>query len=351
MKLRIPRKGKIALMAVAFGLIISAFLILLSGNNPIAAYWALLRGGFMSVKRIANTFANATTLILTGLSVAFAFRTGLFNIGASGQMLIGGLIATVIGLSLNVPKPLLLVIMCIAAVLGGAFWGFVPGLLKAKFNVHEVVSTIMMNFIALWVTYYTIQGGFTADQETQSAALPATASLRVEWLTDLTGRSFLNLGLFIALVVVVIIGIIINKTVLGYQLKAAGFNRFASEYAGMNVNRNIILSMVIAGALAGMAGFTYYAGYASNLEIGQLPSQGFDGIAVALLGSNTAIGALFAAIFFGLLQNGKGFMQSVTNVPPEIGDIIIGLIIYGSATSILFDRMLSSFRRKKKEGS
>ena len=350
MKLRVPHQLKIALMAIAFGLIISTILIIVTGNNPFTAYWALLRGGFMSVKRIANTFANATTLILTGLSVAFAFRTGLFNIGASGQMLIGGLLTTVIGLSLNLPKPLLLIIMFLGAALGGAFWGFIPGLLKAKFNVHEVVSTIMMNFIALWVTYYTIQTSFTAEQETQSAKLPAGASLQVDWLTNLTGRSFLNLGLFIAIIIVIIIAIIINKTVLGYQLKAAGFNRFASEYAGMNVNRNIILSMAIAGTLAGIAGFTYYAGYSSHLEIGRLPSQGFDGIAVALLGANTATGALLAAIFFGLLQNGKGFMQSITNVPPEIGDIIIGLIIYGSATSVLFDRILNSFRRKKEGG-
>lgn len=262
-------------------------------------------------------------------------------------MLFGGLITTILALTLNLPKPLFLPIMFLAATAAGAFWGFVPGLLKAKFNVHEVVSTIMMNFVALWITHYTIQASFTAGQETQSARIPEQASLRVEWLTNLTDRSFLNLGLFIAIIAVIFVAVVINKTVLGYQLKAAGFNRFASEYGGMNVNRNIILSMSIAGALAGIAGFTFYAGYSSHLEIGVLPSQGFNGIAVALLGANTAVGALFAAIFFGLLQNGKGFMQSVTNVPPEIGDIIIGLIIYGSATSVLFSRLLN-LRKKKK---
>lgn len=348
-KFHMPQQFKLALLAILFGLVISAVLILIIGKNPLAAYWALLRGGFMSLKRISNTLANSTTLILTGLSVAFAFRTGLFNIGASGQMLIGGLITTILALTLNLPKPLLLPIMFLAATAAGALWGFVPGLLKARFNVHEVVSTIMMNFVALWVTHYTIQASFTADQETQSARIPEQASLRVDWLTNLTDRSFLNLGLFIAIIAVIVVAVIINKTVLGYQLKAAGFNRFASEYGGMNVNRNIILSMAIAGALAGIAGFTYYAGYSSHLEIGVLPSQGFNGIAVALLGANTAIGTLFAAIFFGLLQNGKGFMQSVTNVPPEIGDIIIGLIIYGSATSVLFNRLLNLRKKKKLE--
>jgi simple sugar transport system permease protein len=349
MKLKIPHQLKIALMAIGFGLVVGAILILITGNNPFSAYIALGQGGLMSIRRIGNTLANATTLILTGLSVAFAFRTGLFNIGASGQMLIGGLAATVLGLSLDLPKPLLLSVMFLGATAAGALWGFIPGLLKAKFNVHEVVATIMMNFVALWISYYTIQSYFTAEQETQSAKLPEAASLQVDWLSQMSQRSFLNLGLIIAVVLVVIIGIIINKSVLGYQLKAAGFNRFASEYAGMNVNRNIILSMVIAGALAGIAGFTYYAGYSSHMEIGKLPTQGFDGIAVALLGANSPIGVLLSAIFFGILLNGKGFMQSMTNVPPEIGDIIIAVIIYGSATSILFDRLLTYIKKGRKK--
>ncbi len=345
MRVKVPHQLKLALMAIGFGLSIGAVLILITGNNPFVAYWSLFRGGLMSLKRIANTFANATTLILTGLSVAFAFRTGLFNIGAPGQMLVGGLCATVVGLSLHLPKALMLPLMLLVAMGGGALWGFIPGLLKARFNVHEVVSTIMMNFIGLWVTYYTIQAGFTGQFLVQSARLPVNARLQVQWLTNLTDKSFLNLGLFIAVIVVVIIGIIVDKTVLGYQLKATGYNRFASEYAGINVNRSIILSMAIAGALAGLAGLTFYAGYSNHIEIGKLPIQGFDGIAVALLGANTAFGALLSAIFFGILQNGKGFMQSITGVPPEIGDTIIGLIIYGSATSILFDRLLKYFKK------
>lgn len=343
----IPRKLQIALLAIGFGMLIAAVLILFTGSNPLSAFFYLFQGGLMNVRRLSNTLANATTLILTGLSVAFAFRTGLFNIGSSGQMLFGGLITTMLGLSLNLPKPLLLIVMFFGALLAGAFWGFIPGLLKAKYNVHEVVSTIMMNFISLWVAYHGIRDTQFRDpqQETQSAKLSIEASLQVDWLSNLTNRSFLNLGLFISIIVVIIIAIIINKTVLGYQLKAAGHNRYAAEYAGMKVNRNIILSMVISGALAGLAGFTYYAGYSSNMEIGRLPSQGYDGIAVALLGSSTPVGALLAALFFGILQNGKGFMQSMTGVPPEIGDLIIGFILYGSACAVLFERMLHYFDR------
>jgi ABC-type uncharacterized transport system permease subunit len=346
-KIRIPHQLQIALMAIAFGMLIAAVLIVITGNNPFSAYWFLFRGGLMSIKRIGNTLAGATTLILTGLSVAFAFRTGLFNIGAAGQMLFGGFVATALGLTLNLPKAILLPVMMLGAMLGGAFWGFIPGLLKAKFNVHEVVATIMMNFIALWIAYYGIQDTILKDpnQETQSARLPVEASLQVDWLRDITGNSFLNLGLIIAIIFVVIIAIIINKTVLGYQLKAAGYNRFAAEYAGMKVNRNIILSMAIAGALAGLAGFTFYAGFSNHVEIGKLPIQGFDGIAVALLGGSTPVGALFAALFFGILQTGKGFMQSMTGVPPEVGDLIIGFILYGAACQILFERILKYFKR------
>lgn len=337
-------------MAILFGMAIAAILILITGNNPISAYFFLFRGGLMNVKRFSNTLANSTTLILTGLSVAFAFRTGLFNIGAAGQMLFGGFVATALGLTLNLPKPLMLSVMFMGAMLGGALWGFIPGLLKAKYNVHEVVATIMMNFIALWVTYYAIRDTGLRDpgQETQSAKLQLDSSLQLDWLREITNRSFLNLGLLIAVIFVVIIAIIINKTVLGYQLKAAGFNRHAAEYAGMKVNRNIILSMTIAGALAGIAGMTYYTGYSNHMEIGKLPIQGFDGIAVALLGASTPVGALFSAFFFGILQNGKGFMQSMTGVPPEVGDLIIGFLIYGAACSVLFERILKYFKRGRR---
>jgi len=148
------------------------------------------------------------------------------------------------------------------------------------------------------------------------------------------------LGIFIAVVSVLILWVILQKTVLGYELKAAGYNRFAAEYAGMKVNRNIVLSMIIAGALAGIGGFTLYAGYAVNIQIGVLPNQGFDGIAVALLGSSAPLGVLFSALFFGILHSGKGFMNAMTEIPPEIGDTIIATIIYFAATSILIERFL-----------
>ncbi len=148
----------------------------------------------------------------------------------------------------------------------------------------------------------------------------------------------------------IIVAIIINKTTLGYELKAVGFNRHAAEYAGIAVNRGIIVSMLISGGLAGLAGVAHYTGNASNIQIGILPTQGFDGIAVALLGANTPIGVLLAAVFFGLLYSGRGFMNAMTEIPPEIADSIIAIIIYFAATSILIERLVRKFSKRRREG-
>lgn len=336
-----------ALVAVVLGLLAGAVLMALIGRNPISGYVYLFRGGVMSIERVGNTLATATPLILTGLSVAFAFRTGLFNIGAAGQMLMGGLCATAVGLTLVLPKPLLLTVMVAAAILGGAAWGLVPGLLKAKFNVHEVVATIMMNWIAYWTVYYVVPAYFKgAYLETESRKIPDAASLKVEWLTEMFNGSYINLGLFLAVISVIVIAFIIDRTTFGYELKAVGFNRHAAEYAGIKADRSIIMSMMIAGALSGLAGATFYVGYASNIQIGVLPTQGFDGIAVSLLGGNSPWGVFGAALFFGLLHSGKGFMNAMTRIPPEIADTIIATIIYFSATSVLIERNWERLKRK-----
>jgi len=338
----LPRTAIVGFSAVVLGLIAGALFMAMTGNNPFEGYKFLFRGGLMNIERLGNTLATATPLILTGLSVAFAFRTGLFNIGASGQMLFGGFLATAVALTWTaLPRPVLLLVMILAGILGGALWGLIPGLLKALFNVHEVVATIMMNWIAYWTIYYQIPKYFKGEfLETESRKIADVASLRAPWLTDLFSGSFINYGLFIGLFAVLVIAVILNRTVLGYELKAAGFNRYASEYAGMNVNRNIVLSMCIAGGLAGLGGVTLYAGYGSNIQIGILPVQGFDGIAVALLGASSPLGVLISALFFGILHSGKGFMNAMTDVPPQIGDTIIATIIYFAATSVLIEKFL-----------
>lgn len=337
-----------ALAATVLGLLAGAIFMALSGSNPLTGFYYLFRGGLMNMERIGNTLASATTLIFTGLAVAFSFKTGLFNIGASGQMLMGGLAATAIGLSVQMPRIVLLPVIVLAAATAGALWAAIPGFLKARFNVHEVVATIMMNWIAYWTVYYTIPAYFKgAFLETESRRIPALASFRVEWLTNIFRGSYINLGVFLALAGVVVIAIILDKTTLGFELKAVGFNRHAAEYAGIHVPRNILVSLGISGALAGLAGGTYYLGYAVNMQIGVLPAAGFDGIAVALLGANSPWGVLASSIFFGILHSGKGFMNAMTKVPPEIGDTIIAIIIYFAATGVLFTRLWESLTRKR----
>ncbi|MGG5462183.1 ABC transporter permease [Clostridium sp. B9] len=340
----------ISLMAIILGLIAGAVLMLIMGHNPIEGYSFLFRGSFMSIERVGNMLATATPLILTGLSLAFAFKTGLFNIGAPGQLLMGGFFATVVGLSLKLPAPILIPLVILAGLIGGAIWAWIPGVLKAKFNVHEVVSTIMMNWIAYWIVYYMIPMYFKGEfLETESAQLPAGATLRVQALTDLFQGSFINMGIIIAIISVIAVWFVLNKTVLGYELKAVGFNKDAAEYAGISVNRNIILSMMISGALSGLAGVTQYAGNAISMQIGVMPSQGFDGIAVALLGASNPIGVLFSALFFGLLYTGKGFMNAMTSIPPEIADTIMATIIYFAATSVIMERVFNKIKKREKK--
>jgi simple sugar transport system permease protein len=343
------RAGIISLIAVVLGLIAGAILMAITGNSPIEGYQYLFEGGLKNISRTGNTLATATPLIFTGLSVAFAFRTGLFNIGAAGQMLFGGFCAVAIGLSIDAPKPIMLLVMVIVGFIGGALWAFIPGLLKARFNVHEVVSTIMMNWIAYWTVYYAVPAYFKGEfLETESKKLPDTASLKVPFLTEAFDGSYINLGLFLAVIAVIVFSFVINKTTLGYELKAVGFNRDAAEYAGIAVNRSVITSMLISGGLAGLGGVAYYAGNSNSIQIGILPTQGFDGIAVALLGANTGIGVLLAAVFFGILYSGRGFMNAMTDIPPEIADSIIAIIIYFAATSILIERFVSFMIKKRK---
>lgn len=340
--------GIISLIAVVLGLLAGALLIFVTGNDPIEGFNYLFQGGLKDPERIGNTLATATPLILTGLSVAFAFRTGLFNIGAAGQMLFAGFCASAVGLTVDLPTLILVPFMVIVAFIAGAVWAFIPGLLKARFNVHEVVSTIMMNWIAYWTVYYLVPQYFKGSTETESKMLADAATLKMPFLSNLFGGSYINFGLFIAVIMVIVVSFIINRTVLGYELKAVGYNRSAAEYAGISVNRNVVLSMMISGGLAGLAGVVQFAGNASLIQIGVLPTEGFDGIAVALLGMNTPIGVFFSAIFFGLLYSGKGFMSAMTSIPPDIADVIIAIIIYFSATSILIKKVIDRVSKSRK---
>ena len=344
----------VSLSAVFLGIVAGCFFILCIGKNPFAGFEKILFGALSNTRRIGNTIGMSTQLILIGLSVAFAFKTGLFNIGASGQMLIGGITGSLLAfyIPMSVPRPLYLLIIIIAAMIAGAFWGFISGFLKAKFNVHEVVSTIMLNWIAYWIVYDFIPR-FIIDPtiSVKSKPIETAHTLRAEWLSKLTGSFSINYGIFLAIIMCFVIWFILQKTTLGFSLKAVGSNKFCAEYAGIKVNRSIMISMAIAGALASLAGLTYYCGYSNIMEMGKMPNEGFDGIAVALLGNCSPVGVFFAALFFGILKMGKGSLAA-TGIPTEIADTIIATIIYFTATNVILANFWNgkfhrSFERKE----
>lgn len=337
-------------LSVLLGFIVGAVVIILSGDNPFEAYAKLFQGAFGSIKKIGDTLLIMTTITLTGLSVAFAFRTGLFNIGASGQLLIGGFVAVLIGVNMELPKIIHLPLAVLAAIVAGALWAAIPGALKAVYNIHEVVTTIMMNWIAVWTVYYFIPIFAKGAFDTESARIAKSASLRVEWLTDLFNGSVVNLGFFLAIIAAVVVWFILEKTTFGFELKAVGFNKDAAKYAGIKVNRNMIYSMMIAGALAGLAGATFYLGYTDNIKIGELPNQGFTGIAVSLLGMNSPIGVVLSSFLFGFMDAGKGFMRAAVGVPQEITQIIMAVIIFFAAANLMVKKWLKKLVKSAKKG-
>ena len=341
----------VSISAVILGVLAGSVLILIIGKNPIVGFERLLFGAFSNKRRIGNTLSMSTQLILMGLSFSFAYKTGLFNIGGSGQMLMGGIVSTILGhyLPSSLPKPVYIVIVLIGALAIGGLWGLIAGFLKAKFNVHEVVSSIMLNWIAYWLVYDFIPR-FVKDQAiaVKSKPLDFSRTLGLEWLRKATGMSTLNLGFLFAIIACIVICFILEKTTLGFNLKAVGANKYCAEYAGIKIQKSIMISMAIAGALAGLAGLTYYCGYSNLMEMGKMPNEGFDGIAVALLGNCSPIGVFFAAIFFGALKMGKGSLAA-TGIPTELADTIIATIIYFTATSVIIASFWNKIYKKRYE--
>lgn len=338
----------VPVISVIIGLIAGGVIMLLYGYNPITGYLSLWNGAFGDVYFFGETLRQVTPYILTGLAVAFAFRAGLFNIGAEGQVIAGWLAAVWIGTTLDAPMYIHLPLAVLAAALAGALLAFVPGYLKAKLGVHEVIVTIMFNYIAIYSANSIIRNVLT-DSADKTEKIAPSASLASGWLQEMTDYSRVHYGIFIALIAALIMWYIMEKTTIGYEIRSVGFNRHASEYAGMNVNKNIILSMVISGAFAGLAGSMEGLGTFGNMSVqGGFTNLGFDGIAVALLGANTAVGVILAAILFGVLKVGALNMPTEAGVPSELVDVIIAFIIFFVASSYMIRWVLLRMKKGEK---
>ncbi|WP_408011638.1 ABC transporter permease [Pseudalkalibacillus sp. A8] len=327
-------KLSVPVIAVALGLLVGGIIMISSGYDALYAYSSLFSVIFTDPYYIGETVRQMTPLIFSGLAVAFAFRTGLFNIGVEGQLLVGWLASVYIGITVEgVPAFIHVPLAIIAAAVAGALWGVVPGYLKAKFRVHEVITTIMMNYIALHVTNSIIRNHLLAPGE-RTEDIQSSASLSSLFLQEITDYSRLHYGIIVAVLAAVLMWYLLWKTTTGYELRAVGFNQHASNYAGINVSKNIILSMCISGGFAGVAGAMEGLGTYQYMTINAaFTGVGFDGIAVALLGANSAIGIVLAAGLFGGLKIGALNMQAMAQVPPELITIVIALIIFFVASS------------------
>lgn len=342
-----------AIIAIIAGLLIGFVLLLVS--NPQAAgegVTAILQGGFgTGLNGIGKTLYIATPIIMTGLSVGFAFQTGLFNIGASGQFTAGAFVAIYIGVKWTGLGSMHWVVALIAAILAGALFGFIPGLLKAYFNVNEVITCIMMNYIGMYGVNLLIRKTVYDDVRNRTQAVAATADVPSAGIGEFFGNSSANLGIVIAIIFVIIVYIILNKTTFGYELKACGKNKEATKYAGINSKRDIVLSMVFAGALAGLGGaLLYLSGSGKFIQVVDvIVNEGFTGISVALLGMSNPIGILFAGLFIAHITVGGGNMQ-LCGFVPEIVDIITASIIYCGALSLLIKMAIGKVKAAKKKG-
>jgi len=332
-------KITIPLIAIVLGFIAGIFIMLLTGINPIKLFISMIRGTLgINIEKIGTgkTVFNpryigeylvfSMPIILTGLSVAFAFRTGLFNIGAEGQLMVGAFTSIAIGLLLPGPTFLVLIIMILAGGMAGGIWGLVPGYLKARFNVHEVVVTIMMNYIALYTTNYFYKQ-LPGSTNSKTALLDEGLTLKSTFLSDMTNHSRLHWGFILVIIGIIAFWYIIEKTTFGYELKAVGYNPHAAKYAGMKVEQKAALSMMIAGIYAGLGGVILAIGtFGYGRVLPTFENYGFDGIAVALVGGNTAVGSLLSGLLFGGLKAAQPIMQS-TGIPRDIVIIISSMII------------------------
>lgn len=334
------------IIAVFLGIIVGTIIMLISGYDPVAAYQALWDGAFGNSYYIGEVLRQVTPYILAGLAVAFAFRVGLFNIGVEGQFIVGWLASVWVGVTFHLPKIIHLPLAIIAAMIAGGLWAFIPGLLKARFRVHEVIVTIMMNYVAFHTVNYIINNQMNSGSS-KTAMIHPSASLASPWLQSITQNSTLHWGIVIAIICCFIMWFLLEKTTRGYELRAVGFNQDAAHYAGMSVNKNIILSMVISGAFAGIAGAMEGLGTFGYMAVqGGFTGVGFNGIAVALLGGNTALGVFFAALLFGILKIGSLSMPLEAGVPNELVDIIIALIVFFVGSSYIIRIFLDRFSKK-----
>lgn len=322
------------LLATLAALGVFAIILMTLGANPVEAYGALIEGAVGSPNAIADTLVKATPLLLIGLGTCIAFRGGVVNIGGEGQLVVGALAATLLGLLYpEAPGYVIIPLAMLAGFLAGGVWGAIPGALKAYFNVNEILSTIMMNQIAVQGMNFLLRGPMIDPVQLEAASrIPQTARLAKEFDLIRLVPTRLHLGALLAVIVAILVYIFLWRTTIGYRIRAVGLNADAARYAGINVKRYIVLSLLLSGALGGLAGAVQVYGvthrmFTDGSAAGFTGSAGFNGIVAALFGQLHPLGTIPAAILFGALLVGANKLQRVVQVPSALVTALNGLVV------------------------
>ena len=331
------------LLSIFLGFLVGAIFLSIMGLSVSAAYGRLI-SSVTSLKGFSYVIVYSVPYIVAGLSVAFSFKTGVFNIGAEGQFVVGSMAAACVGiLAGNLPKPILIPLCFLAAMAAGAVWGIIVGVLKTKWGINEVLSMIMFNWIAFYLSNFiagipAIKNTGTAEA-TKNISDNASLLFSKDFIKSMGLAPTANWGFLVAILVTLIVWFVIEKTTLGYELKAVGSNKFAAEYGGINVNRSILTALAISGALAGLAGALQLMGMGKRISI--FSSQegfGFAGIVVALIGCSNPFGVLVAGMFYGALMYG-GSKLNLEGVPTQLISVIVGTVVFFIAISVIFENL------------
>ncbi len=338
------QKITIPILLIFLSFLVASVIILLLGKNPLSAFYNLLQGAgifpkasYAGYKSMLTDFLTLldymTPLVFASLAVAVALKGGLFNIGVSGQMLLSGYFATVIigysGLNAYLAKPLVLIV----AIIAGSILGGLVGWLKHKFNINEVVSSIMFNYIIQYVLSFFIHSYYINPVSRQSENVSAASRLTLQNIELIGLKMDISIGFFIAIATAIVLKYFLDRSRIGFDIKAVGSNPKAASYAGINVGKTMVLTMALSGALAGLAGASYFLGYYSSIQPRVLPSMGFDAIAVSLLGNANPIGIIASSFIISIIDKGSTYMSSIAGVRQEIASVITGLILLFSATT------------------
>lgn len=345
------QKISVPLISVLLGLLLGAVVMFLFGYDPFWGYEGLFSNAFGSLKNVGEILRSMGPLILTGLGFAVASRAGFFNIGLSGQAYAGWIAAGWFALANpDLPRPFLILMTVLLGLLAGGLIGAIPGVLRAFLGTSEVIVTIMMNYIVLFSGNAIIQTAFSKDymRTTDSSIyVSQNASYQSEWLGALTDNSRLNIGIFFAIIALVVVWFLLNKTTTGFEIRAVGLNSHASEYAGMSAKRTIITSMIISGALAGLGGVVEGLGTFENVYVqGSSLAIGFDGLAVSLLAANHPIGIFFSAFLFSVLTVGAPGM-TIAGIPPEVIKVVTASIIFFVGIHYVIERYVKPRKKGK----